>query len=57
MKGTEGTHDRGATLVVVAAQGPVELRAREQQGQGTGRAQGTGAGSRWGWLWRECEWK
>ena len=38
MKGTEGTHDRGATLVVVVAQGPVELRARWSSGHGSSGA-------------------
>ena len=35
MQGTEGSHDRGATLVVVAVQGLVELRARWSFGHGT----------------------
>ena len=46
VQGTEGTHDRGATLVVVVVPRPVELRAREQRGQDTRRAQGMGTGSR-----------
>ena len=44
VQGTKGTNDRGATLVVVVVQGPVELRARELRGQGNGHTRTAGTG-------------
>ena len=38
MQGTEGAHDRGATLVEVTVQGLAELRARWRAGHGSSGA-------------------